>query len=187
MLYILCGYAATGKDKYLNLIIERHPKLDRLLTMTTRPARENERNYEDYIFIDKREFMLREKNGDLLAIRIYNTEDGKEYGYGLSSSLLDIDKNSIIILDFKGAAEMKQKYGDKVRIIYLYSEDYLITRRALKRGDDPLELQERIKKDKKDLKYIVKDIDIKINTNTEGMHENNLKIIDAFLEENIWI
>lgn len=81
----LMGKAGAGKDTLLNKICAEHPEYHKIISCTTRPIRENEKNGQDYHFLSQEDFIQKVLNGDMLEATEFN---GWHYGT-MKSSLID--------------------------------------------------------------------------------------------------
>lgn len=73
----LMGKAGAGKDTLLNKICDKHPNYHKIISCTTRPMRENEKNGQDYYFLSHEDFVQKVLNGDMLEVTGFN---GWHYG-----------------------------------------------------------------------------------------------------------
>ena len=157
---ILCGKTCSGKTTVIKKLEEAG--LKRIVTYTTRPKRPNEIDGIDYHFLSKDEFLRKEASGEFIEIAKYNASFGECY-YG--SCAKDYTDNSVIILNPIGIKSIKGKI-DSI-IIYLDIKENDIKERAIKRGDNLLEIERRIIADKKDFKDIATLVDYTIHINNE--------------------
>lgn len=56
VLLILSGPSGVGKDTVMLKLLEKYPKMEKLVTTNTRPKREEEKNGFDYHFVSREEF-----------------------------------------------------------------------------------------------------------------------------------
>ncbi len=52
-LFVFMGKSAVGKDTLFAKTMSRHPELRTVVTYTTRPIREGEKNGDEYYFTDE--------------------------------------------------------------------------------------------------------------------------------------
>ena len=128
---IICivGRTSSGKDyisKRLSTILD-YPLV---VSHTTRPKRDNETNGVEHWFDTKEEFDDLMQNNTVIAY----TKIG-EYEY--CALLEDIGNNAIYIIDAKGIEYLKQNFKDKIKlkIIYVYCDEYIRKARASTRSD----------------------------------------------------
>ena len=128
---ILCTVGRTGSGK--NYISERLSTIlnyPLVVSHTTRPKRDNETNGVEHWFDSKEEFDTLMQNNTVIAY----TKIG-EYEY--CALLEDIGDNAIYIIDPKGIEYLKQNFKDKIKlkIIYVYCDEYIRKARASTRSD----------------------------------------------------
>lgn len=150
MLIILCGKSGSGKDT-IQTKLERYGYI-RLVSYTTRPIRENEKNGVDYNYVSKDEFLKMMQNNQLIEWRSYDTlVNGipDTWYYGLKKTNLCRYNSYVVILDIEGAKEAVKYYGkDKCFIAYIDAPDDIRKERALQRGSfDETEWNRRLEDD----------------------------------------
>lgn len=151
MIVILCGKSASGKDTTLKKLVEKYNYIP-IISTTTRPIREGEKNGVDYNFISKEEFNWKIAKDMFLEYRSYNTlfnDIPDTWYYGTEKQELDPKKIYISVLDFDGAREVQKYYGrDNTIIIYISCPDVIRENRAKQRGSfDQTEWDRRLKDD----------------------------------------
>ena len=151
MIVILCGKSASGKDTTLKKLVEKYNYIP-IISTTTRPIREGEKNGVDYNFISKEEFNWKIAKDMFLEYRSYNTlfnDIPDTWYYGTEKQELDPKKIYISVLDFDGAREVQKYYGrDNTIIIYISCPDAIRENRAKHRGSfDQTEWDRRLKDD----------------------------------------
>ena len=180
---IILGKTCSGKDTIVNKLIDLHG-FKKIVTSTTRPIRKGEKQDVTYHFISDEEFKRKIDEGFFAEWKSYITNEGIWY-YG--SSLEDIenaDNKSVIILTPQGYRDIKEKFPDKnIACIYLYENIDTMRKRSSKRGDDPKEVERRIKSDLDDFKNFESEAD-KIVYNNDGTDIDEVikKILD-FVED----
>ena len=164
-------------------MVKKH-EYHQITTYTTRPKRKGEKQDITYHFILDKEFKQKINEGFFAEWKSYITNEGVWY-YG--SSLEDIegvDDKSVIILTPQGYRDIKEKLPDKnIACIYLYENIDTMRKRLSKRGDNPKEVERRIKSDLEDFKNFESEAD-KIVYNNDGTNINEVikKILD-FVED----
>ena len=179
---VLAGKSASGKNFAARKLEEYG--YETIVTYTTRPKRKGEKQDITYHFISDEEFKQKINEGFFVEWKSYITNEGIWY-YG--SSLEDIenaDDKSVIILTPQGYRDIKKKLPDKnIACIYLYENIDTMRKRLSKRGDDPKEVERRIKSDLEDFKNFESEAD-KIVYNNDGTDIDEVikKILD-FVED----
>lgn len=125
---ILIGESACGKDTICAKLIGKNTK--RLVTYTTRPPRDNEKDGVDYHFVTKDEFF----NLNLIEYREYKTVFGTWY-YGSADENINLSKNDyVIVLTPDGAQSFIDHFGvENCIVFYIYVPKKIRTERAMKR------------------------------------------------------
>jgi len=107
LLIVLSGPSGVGKDALLRKMKEQKYPFHYVVTVTSRPRREGERDGVDYHFISQREFQQMIDNGELLEwANVYGNYYGvprKEISQALSKG-----KDVIVKVDVQGAATIKR-------------------------------------------------------------------------------
>lgn len=147
LLLVLTGKTASGKDTVMYQLLAKLPSLRRIITTTSRPMRENEKNGVDYNFISESDFRQKIEKGEFIEY----VEYGKNL-YGTEKSQLTDHLNSNLIwrIDPSRAGQIRQLIKDsKVLVIYLTTPDEVVLERLKKRGLNEEEIKSRMQDDKK--------------------------------------
>ena len=135
-IFCIMGKSATGKDTiYKRLLQNSELGLKRIVSYTTRPIREGEKEGEEYHFTDIGNLELLEKQGKIIECRSYDTIHGIWYYYLVKDSQIDLANNDYLII---GTLESYMKIRDyfgknKVVPIYIELDDGERLTRALER------------------------------------------------------
>lgn len=145
----LIGKAGSGKDTILNRICLQFPNYHKIVSCTTRPMRENEKDGEDYHFLSQEEFTKKLLDGDLLEATEFN-----DWFYGtLKSDLVDCGIN-IGVFNPEGYERLTEFYNEDIYVIgfYIKCNDKERLLRQLNREESPDvdEIVRRYKTDKLD-------------------------------------
>ena len=179
---VLTGKSASGKN-FVAKKLKEHG-YETIVTYTTRPKRKGEKQDITYHFISDEEFNQKIDEGFFAEWKSYITNEGVWY-YG--SSLEDIenaDNKSVIILTPQGYRDIKEKLPDKnIACIYLYENIDTMKKRLSKRGDDPKEVERRIKSDLEDFKNFESEADKIVYNNFDADIDEVIKKILDFVEE----
>ena len=187
MLLILCGYTATGKDTYQNILLSRNPNLHRAVSYTTRPQRPHEVEGVEYYFVSEDKFALLTISNLMIETRSYNTIQNGEsavWFYGLSRPEVENFTNSVAIIDFEGTKEIVKNLGrENVKIVYLTAPESVLYGRAIRRLDEEEEFNRRLQDDKIKFKGIEDYADLIINTDcSKEQHSKNIRAIELLME-----
>ena len=141
-IYVLMGKSATGKDTIYKKLLENNKiSLKEVVTYTTRPIRENEKNGVEYNFVTEQFFRDKKKDNNVIEYRMYNTIHGPWYYFMVNDGQIDIKSNEsyIIIGTLESFAQIREYYGKEVVIpIYIEIEDGERLTRALEREKEQI-------------------------------------------------
>lgn len=109
-LITLTGATAAGAESVLADIINNNPEVKLVIPVTTRPQLENEVNGKEFTFISKEEFLDLYSENKLVEVRAFNTPDGEEVYWGISTDSVDVesDNSYAALLSVQGANAFKE-------------------------------------------------------------------------------
>ncbi|TVX86013.1 guanylate kinase [Paenibacillus agilis] len=145
MIFCLIGHSSSGKSTVeRNLEEVGYP---RIISYTTRPMREKEKDGVDYHFIERSTFAELEKQGFFAEKARY-----RDWYYGLSLNGIDYkNKDYIVVVTTHGYDELVRVVGEEnVIAIHIKVEERERIIRQLNRGDEVDEVFRRIYTDRKD-------------------------------------
>ncbi len=154
LLIVLSGPSGVGKDALLKKMEEQKYPFHYVVTVTSRPRREGERDGVDYHFISQQEFQRMIDNGELLEwANVYGNYYGvprKEISQALSKG-----KDIIVKVDVQGAKTIKQILPQAV-FIFLRSPSMEELERRLRqrRSESARELTLRLQKAEEEMKSL---------------------------------
>ncbi len=114
-LFVISGPSGAGKGTVVQEVLRRRPDIYLSVSVTTRPARQAERNGVHYTFITDAEFKAMRDRGDLL-------ESAEVYGnfYGTPrppvEAALAAGKDVICELDIQGAESIKRAKPEAILV-----------------------------------------------------------------------
>lgn len=147
---ILVGQSASGKNAIYNKLVKMGYK--GLVTNTTRPPRENEKDGIDYNFLTQNHFKELIDNHQMIEYQTYNTVFGTWY-YGSSAENVNLNKyDYVIILTLDGAEAWVNYFGaENCIVFYIDCPKSIREERAKKRGSfNQGEWNRRVITDKQD-------------------------------------
>ena len=147
---ILCGKSSSGKDLIKKKLIKNGFK--GVVTNTTRPPREGEKEGVNYYYLSDIEFKNRIANGEMIEYHKYNTEFGVWY-YGSSANNIDLNKHDyVIVLTLEGAEAYVNYFGaENCIVFYIDAPKSIREQRAKERGSfNQGEWDRRVKTDNVD-------------------------------------
>lgn len=173
----LIGKTASGKDTIAKELVNKYG-YKRIVTYTTRPIRDGEKEGVNYYYISKDEFLRMIDNDDFAEWKKYKTVDGDWY-YGVALKDLDQSKKSILIVTPDGYKDIIDTLGYRPKSIYIYANSETIIKRLSQRGDSREEALRRIHSDNKDFKDVALLVDKIVYNNAHDKLDNViLKIIE---------
>ena len=147
---ILCliGKSASGKTFVRDKLVKEHGYKS-LVAFTSRPLRKGEKQDITYHFISQEDFEQKIEEEFFAEWKKYDTEQGVWY-YGTAlTDCYDADDDTVVILTPDGVRDL-QAIEIPMVVIYLYSNLNTIKQRLSIRGDNPKEVERRMKADIKD-------------------------------------
>ena len=138
MAYIFClmGKSSSGKDSvYRRLLDDGTLGLRRLVTGTTRPIREGERDGAEYYFYTDAQFRRLQEDGKIIECRTYHTAHGIWHYFTVAHEKIDPAHSDYLTINtLEAYKKLRGHYGnDRLVPIYLEVEDGERLKRALAR------------------------------------------------------
>ena len=135
-IYCIMGKSASGKDTiYKELLKQDKVKLQTLVTYTTRPIREGERDGVEYFFSNEEELENFKSQNKVIEIREYYTMHGVWKYFTVDDGRLNLENHSYIFIGtLESYLRLRDYYGKSVLVpIYINLDDGLRLTRALQR------------------------------------------------------
>ena len=128
---IFVGASGSGKSTLVEHI-RKNLGIPQLVTTTTRHKRRNEKEGEDYHFIESEEFNRLADNESFLETTSYSGNL-----YGLTKEEIDKNSNNVstVITDINGARTLANLYPDRVMVFWMKSTPLNLVKRLRKRGE----------------------------------------------------
>lgn len=165
----IMGKAGSGKDTLCRALLEE-PEFKYakpIISCTTRPIRDNEKDGIDYHFLTNEEFTSQVLSGDMIEATVFNT-----WCYGTSINNLDKECINIGVFNPEGVELLRENPNIKLAVIYIEANDKTRLLRQLNREKNPdcHEIIRRFSADEHDfrdeeIEYIEPDMFI---TNNDG-------------------
>jgi guanylate kinase len=154
LLIVVSGPSGAGKDTVLTRMKESGIPLEYVVTATTRPQRDNEKNNIHYHFISTERFQeMIERKEFLEWANVY----GNWYGVPKKpiKRALDKGQDTIVKVDIQGATTIKKILPQGVYIFLVPpSIEELASRLKLRRTESSFDLDVRIKTAKQEIKQL---------------------------------
>lgn len=190
----LFGPSAAGKDTIQRKMVSSLPEVSGIISCTTRPPRENEKDGVDYHFLDNYTFGEKVLNGSMLEATSF-----RDWFYGTPIESLNRDTINIGVFNIAGIECLLQDSRIDVLPVLIQVDDKDRLLRSLNREHEPdcEEICRRFLTDKKDfskidfqyflidnskeyvnldwLQYIVTNFDslVEFNTQEHAVYETN--------------
>ena len=162
---VLCGKSSSGKDTLASYFKSQGYKF--VISHTSRPMRENESEGNPYYFISAKEFKEILEHNQFIEYREYNTLVGgtpQKWFYGVHQSQIEDLHKYVLVVDLQGLSEIKSKFGNRVKALYLDVPTPIRTERAMDRGSfDESEWNRRVQDDDNKFHWLkLKELDVKV-------------------------
>lgn len=172
----LIGEAGSGKDTLMQSILSALPDLHEIISCTTRPPREGERNGVNYYFISPEEFGERVLRDEMLEACCFN-----DWFYGTGYESLRSDTVNIGVFNPTGIESLLARKDVEVDVFYVETRDKTRLLRQLNREENP-DVHEIIRRFKADwVDFADLDFDYKLIPNE---NEKDLERAVALFKEN---
>lgn len=132
----LMGKSSTGKDTIFKELLKENPfGLKTIVSYTTRPIREGERDGVEYFFVDEDRYLALEAEGKVIEGRSYNTFHGVWRYFTVDDGQINLETDNYILIGtleaYKG---LKNYFGqDKMLPVMIELDDGIRLERALGR------------------------------------------------------
>jgi len=134
-LVVLSGPSGVGKSTIVRRLLERSKDLELSVSMTTRPARRDEREGEEYRFVTLDEFRAARDRGELLE---WAEVHGNLYGTPAAfvEETLSGGRNVLLEIDVQGGMSVRGRVPEAVLIYLLPPSRAELERRLRGRATD---------------------------------------------------
>jgi guanylate kinase len=185
-LILVTAPSGAGKTSIVKYLMTKFSQLAFSVSATTRKARDNEKNGEDYYFISENEFRDKIHHKEFLEWEM--VYEGKYYGTLKSEieRLWSMQKVPVLDIDVQGAIHVQQQYPVNTMAVFIQapsSEE--LKKRLLARGSENEEsLQARINKSSYEMTFKNHFENVITNKDFETACLEAEKIVSAFLQKN---
>lgn len=134
-IFCVMGKSSTGKDTiYKKILDSSELTLERIVTYTTRPIRQGEKNGVEYYFTDEEGYRALADSGKIVEERVYNTVHGPWRYFTVDDENISKDVDYIVIGTLEAYSGLKRYFGeDRVCPIFVSVDDGVRLQRALDR------------------------------------------------------
>ena len=177
-LFIVSGPSGSGKTCLIDDVLSKSDDFVRSVSVTTRPIRKGETCGSHYHFVTGEEFNRLIEKDMLLEWAPYSG-----YLYGTPKKFVEQKlkqgKNVILVIEVKGAMQVKKKTEDAFLIFITTSSYDELEERIKKRNtESPEEVKKRLETAKKELDYMKYYDCIIVNSNYNEALLNLKKVLD---------
>ena len=150
-LFVISAPSGAGKTTLVKSLIKNNENIKSSISYTTRAARKNEKEGEDYFFVSKHEFMkLKSENKFIEHAKVFNNY------YATSreeiKKILCQGAHAILEIDWQGARQVRQSIPECVSIFILPPSKNELQKRLVNRAtDDVKTIELRIKEANRDM------------------------------------
>ena len=128
----IIGEAGTGKDAIMKKVLKKNPNLHEIVSCTTRPPREKEKDGINYHFLTHEEFANKVLNNEMLEATVFN-----DWCYGTSYDSLDVNKVNIGVFNPAGIEALMEYKNIFIVCYYVRAADKQRLLRQLNREENP--------------------------------------------------
>ena len=179
ILFIISAPSGSGKTTLCARLVELVDSLYRSISMTTRAPRSGEKDGVDYIFIEKQEFIKRQKKNEFLEwAKVF----GEYYGTPKKhiTHMLKRGSDVLLSIDVQGAMKIKRLKLDAVYIFILPPSIAMLKERLINRSTDSKKaIRERLNVSRKEISCSQKYDYVVVNNRLEPALDNLRDIIVA--------
>lgn len=179
ILFIISAPSGSGKTTLCARLVESIEGLYRSISMTTRPPRPGEKDGMDYIFIEKEEFLKRQKKKEFLE---WANVFGEYYATPKKYIMHMLKKGNDVLLsiDVQGAMKIRRLGMEACYIFILPPSMKMLKERLINRSTDSGKaITQRLKVAKREMSYCHRYDYIIVNNRLESALDSLRAIITA--------
>lgn len=184
-LILVTAPSGAGKTSIVKYLMTRFPQLAFSVSATTRKARDNEKEGEDYYFISENEFTEKIHHKEFLEWEM--VYEGKYYGTLKSEieRIWALKKVPVLDIDVQGAIHVQQQYPVNTMAVFIQAPSSEELKKRLQgRGSETIEsLQARIDKSSYEMTFKKHFENVITNKDFQTACLNAEKIVRAFLDK----
>lgn len=149
LLFVFSGPSGAGKNTIMKEVMQREASLTQLPTATTRPIRDNEQHGREHEFLSETEIRQRILDKKLIEWQIIH--DKGIYGVPRATIQDGIRAGKTLIadVDVLGAMQLKQEFGNHIKLIFVKAPDMATLENRLRNRvdfSDEEDLQARLRR-----------------------------------------
>jgi len=184
-LILITAPSGAGKTSIVKYLTTRFPQLAFSVSATTRQARDNEKDGEDYYFISEKEFREKIHHKEFLEWEM--VYEGKYYGTLKSEieRIWALQKVPVLDIDVQGAIHVQQQYPVNTIAVFIQapSSDELKSRLRGRGSETEESLQARVDKSSYEMTFKKHFENVIVNKDFETACVEAENIVSAFLDK----
>ena len=184
-LILITAPSGAGKTSIVKYLMTKFPQLAFSVSATTRKARDNEKDGEDYYFISEKEFREKIHHKEFLEWEM--VYEGKYYGTLKSEieRIWALQKVPVLDIDVQGAIHVQQQYPVNTIAVFIQapSSDELKSRLRGRGSETEESLQARVNKSSYEMTFKKHFENVIVNKDFETTCVEAENIVSAFLEK----
>ena len=187
-LFCLLGESSCGKNVILEEVLkqakEQNIKLEQCTSCTTRLPRTGEVDGIDYKFVTIHQFDTDYKNEEIAEWNAYRIDNIKQIWiyYTRISDINLTDKSLIKPINPTGYSQLKSQYNDELVSIWITCPKEIRRQRYIQRGALVDNVDDRLKRDERDFKYLVTDYEV-LNDGSRSVEEVAKEVLEIIKDE----
>lgn len=149
-IFVISGPSGVGKDTVVKALLQKNPKINKTVSVTTRERRSTEIDGVDYYYVTKEEFCNYKFDDTLVEYEIY---DGEYYG----TLRAEVERHSednplILVIDVRGRRSVMMRYPMAKSIFISPPSFESLKERIIARNENtPDEIEQRLIEAKREL------------------------------------
>ncbi len=116
IIFAIVGKSASGKDYLAKMLVQKIFCVKPIVSWTTRPPREGEKEGEDYHFVSKEEFLATKRKGEFIEWSNFNG-----WYYGTPHSAVETDNIHVGVFNLDGLSFL-MRHQDMYQVIPIYMD-----------------------------------------------------------------
>ena len=161
----LVGASSSGKDTLFRNVCALTSKVTPLISTTSRPMRNGEKEGREYNFVSKEEMNKMLNEDKFVEVRAYNVATLETWYYGLEKDSIDLESNNtyIVIVDIEGLKKIKKYLSenglrDNLVSVFVDCSAHIRMQRALSREGKMTDeqIKEVCRRNISDMDFVVK-------------------------------
>ena len=172
-IFYLMGKSSSGKDTIYKELIQKFPKMKRIVLYTTRPRREGERDGVEYFFTDEEKLQQFRNQGQLIEERSYHTQYGVWSYFTADDGQINLGHEDYLVIGTLESYRAMKEYFGAESLVPLYIEAYLVP--IYIEVDDGVRLQRALERERSQAEPKYAEMCRRFLADEEDFSEENLR------------